>query len=133
MEQPVFIDTSAFYALASSSDGLHARAVRGLETLVDDGTSLYTSVYVVTETMALVHRRLGMASLQRCVETIRHACAILWADEPTHWDAWDMLEARAGRLSFVDCTSVLLARRLGAAVFAFDDHFNQEGLRLLPG
>ncbi len=55
---------------------------------------------------------------------------------PAIWrsDAWEILERhRDKRWSYVDATSfALLERDGGGEAFAFDAHFSQRGLRVLP-
>ena len=55
-------------------------------------------------------------------------------DESVEQDAWAILEAHADkRLSHVDATSFALMEREGITeAFAFDHHFAQRGLTLVP-
>src|SRR5207245_5944209 len=55
----VFVDTSAFYALADRTDRLHSSAVRFVET---NERLLVTSSFVVHETVTLIRMRLGHAA-----------------------------------------------------------------------
>ena len=55
----VFVDTSAFYALADRTDRLHSSAVRFVET---NERLLVTSNFVVHETVTLIRMRLGHAA-----------------------------------------------------------------------
>ena len=132
MADRVLVDTSAFYALVSSEDEFHQRASDTYTALVDRRVALYTTSYVLVECMALVHRRLGFSTLETLVNSIRGVVTVLWVDAQNHWTAWDFMNDRQGRsLSFVDCTTLLLARSLGAKLFAFDDDFAREGLEVL--
>lgn len=129
----VIVDTSAFYALASNSDEFHSRARLQYQQLVDEAVELYTSSYVFTEAAALIHRRLGYPILERFAESVRDTIRIIWATRRTHWEAWDLLKQRTGRgLSFVDCTTVVLAKSMDAQVFGFDEDFHREGFVLIP-
>lgn len=132
MSDRVLVDTSAFYALISSSDEFHQRAGAIYTDLVDRQVDLYTTSYVLVEFMALIHRRLGFSVLDNFVNTVRDVVTVLWVDSLNHWEAWDLLKARQGRgLSFVDCTTLVLARSLNAKLFAFDEDFIREGLEVL--
>ena len=59
----VFIDTSAFYALACKSDQYHLQAKSVLEQLLQKNSELFTSNYVILETSALILNRLGLGAL----------------------------------------------------------------------
>ncbi|MGI0029072.1 MAG: type II toxin-antitoxin system VapC family toxin [Nitrososphaera sp.] len=56
LQASIFVDTSAFYALADRSDRFHSSAKRFLET---NTSVLITSNLVVHETITLVRMRLG--------------------------------------------------------------------------
>lgn len=129
----VMVDTSAFYALTSNSDEFYSKAKLQYQLLVDGAAEIYTSSYIFTEAAALIHRRLGYAILENFVGSVRDTIRIVWATRRTHWQAWELLKQREGRgLSFVDCTTCVLAKSLDADVFGFDQGFLSEGLRLIP-
>jgi predicted nucleic acid-binding protein len=121
----LFVDTSAFYALANLADRHHADAVAAFKASVghDD---LTTSDHVIVETWCLLRARLGRAAAMR------------------FWDGLDggvvtivgiaSRDFRRGReiaqewsdqaFSIVDCTSFALIERLDIRrAFAFDKHF----------
>ena len=132
MPDRVLIDTSAFYALISTADEFHDRATTRYNDLIDQRANMFTTSYVLVECMALVHRRLGFAVLDNFVNSVRDVVTIIWMDPQNHWSAWDFMKDREGRgLSFVDCTTVVLANSLKAKVFAFDGDFAREGLEVL--
>ncbi len=57
----------------------------------------------------------------------------VWIDQPLHEAAWAEYVSRGGvRLSFVDCSTLLIARGLDATIFAFDSDFLLEGHAVLP-
>ncbi len=68
------------------------------------------------------------------IETVRSAATIFWVEEGVHWEAWDLLVGRSRpKLSLADCATIVVARRLDAPVFAFDEDFTLEGLKVIPG
>ena len=82
--------------------------------------------------MALVHGRIGFSTLETFVQSFADAVGVLWVDKSNHDRAWEMMISRAGRrLSFVDCTMIVLAKSLQATVFAFDEDFAREGLGVI--
>ncbi len=138
----IFVDTSAFFALANLADRHHREAVAAYQATVrqDD---LKTSDHVIVETWYLLRSRLGRAAamafwdgLDRGVVTILgvtaqdfqrgRALAQEWPDQA---------------FSIVDCTSFALMERLDIRqAFAFDRHFQimrfgwrrQRALRIVP-
>ena len=133
MASPVLLDTSAIYALVSASDDFHGRARRAYTRLLDRAVDLYTTSYILVEVYALIHRRLGFEHLKTLVESIRNVVNVYWIDAATHQAAWEAMVLRDGKdLSFVDWTTVLVARRLKAAVFGFDADLRTEDLTVIP-
>ena len=132
MADRILVDTSAFYALVSSGDEFHQRASTVYADLLDQRVGLYTTSYVMVECMALIHRRLGFSVLNSFVDSVRETVTILWVDSLNHWGSWDAMRERQGTsLSFVDWTTVALAKSLDAKLFAFDDDFVREGLEVI--
>ncbi len=128
----VFVDTSAFYALASASDEFHAQARVTYERLLqEENAELLTSSYVLVESFALIQTRLGFQVLEEFVSSIGDLVGIVWVGEELHRRAWKLLKKRQ-KVSFVDCTSFLIAQGEGAQVFAFDRDFIREGLPVIP-
>ena len=128
-----FLDTSGFYALVSSSDRFHVNAKGAYESLILDEVPLYTSSYVLVESIALVHRRLGYSVLKAFVDSVTEVFSIIWVGEKVHRDAWDLVEQRQGRaFSFVDATTILIAKEIDAHVVTFDDSFKKVGIKTLP-
>jgi predicted nucleic acid-binding protein len=132
----VFVDTSAFVALRNGSEGEHERARRTLAELIDAGASLFTSNYVFAETYTALLVRVGREEAVEWGRRFRAGAAIeLVRLEPQVEDeAWQILERHGDkRWSYVDATSfALIERDGGGEAFAFDAHFAQRGLRVLP-
>ena len=128
----VYIDTSAFYALASSSDVFHDSAKKIYQRLLQDNKHLITTSYVLIETIALIHRRLGFEVLETFVDSIQEVVEIIWVDKDLHEAGWKKLETRRGKDdSLVDCVSFLaMHEKKIKDVFANDPHFKREGFIL---
>ena len=129
----VFVDTGAFYALSDRSDPAHRRAARFYK---DHKQLLVTTEYVFAETMSLLTKRLGKQIAVAFGDGIRRGTRIrVDAVAPEIREAaWSLF---AGRLDkdwdLIDCTSFMFMDALGITeAFAFDRHFSQRGLRLLP-
>ncbi len=130
----VFVDTSALFALLDADDVSHPRAAKAWEALVDNGTALHTSNYVVVELSALLQRRLGLDAMDALYTHILPWVHVLWIDEALHGQAVaGVLAARRRDLSLVDCASLATIRRLGLRrAFTLDQHFAGQGLEVLP-
>lgn len=129
-----FIDTSAFYALLDADDANHEQASRVWVADVDSGEVLITTNYVVVETCAVAHRRLGVPVLRRFMEDILPAVSVQWVDERVHDQGTSavLMSTRRGP-NIVDCVSFALIRALDVTqVFTFDQHFRDQGFECIP-
>lgn len=131
-----FVDTSALYALTDDDDPAHDTALAWLEDVSSATTPerLRAHGYVVVETIALIHARLGPAAVRTMIDDVLPACEIRFVDEDLHRRAIIAYLAGLGRrVSFVDRTSFEMMReeRLERA-FAFDPDFRREGFETVP-
>ena len=128
----VFVDTSAWFALAATTDQDHAPAEAIYTDLIDRNEDLVTSSYVLAETMGLMQLRLGWKSLELFAAAAR-TLDVVWIDDALHRAGEDILFARRRRgITIVDATAfaVMKAREIENA-FAFDDDFEREGFAAL--
>lgn len=132
----LFIDSSAFIALADSTDQDHPAAARFLRECPPE-TQFHTSSHVFSETVTRLRRtaghraalRWGKATLESR-QTVRH-----YVDQELEREALRIFERYHDHpLSFVDCTTFVLLQRLGAdRIFTFDRDFQRLGYLLVPG
>jgi predicted nucleic acid-binding protein len=132
----VFVDTSAFVALRNRAEREHQPARAALRRLVAERALLLTSNYVMAETYTALLVRVGRAEAIEWGRRLRasEAIEVIRVDEPVDDDAWSILESHADKQwSYVDASSFALMEREGMAeAFAFDRHFAQRGLSLVP-
>lgn len=132
----VFVDTSAFVALRNGAEREHETAREALAVLVAERAQLLTSNYVFSETYTALLVRAGREEAIRWGDRFRAGKAIEVAriDEPAEEEAWSILQSHADkRWSHVDATSfALMERERITEAFAFDRHFVQRGLTLVP-
>jgi predicted nucleic acid-binding protein len=132
----IFVDTSAFVALRNRSEAEHSAARDALVGLLAEGAALFTSNYVFAETYTALMVRVSRREAIEWGNRFRKGGAIdlVRLDRPTEERAWEILEQHADkRWSYVDATSFALIERDGdGAAFAFDAHFSQRGLRVVP-
>ena len=126
----VFVDSSAFLALINSNDQNHEIDKRIWEKLLQENShQLFCSNYVVVETVAILQNRFGLPAVILFQQNILPIFDTLLINETTHQAAIAaLLNANRRHLSLVDCSSFVLTRHLGLdAVFAFDQHFVEQG------
>jgi uncharacterized protein len=132
----VFVDTSAFVALRNRSEAEHDQARETLTGLLAEGAALFTSNYVFAETYAALMVRVGREEAIEWGRRFRASGAIelVRLDEEIEDEAWKILERHGDKgWRYVDATSFALIERDGGnEAFAFDAHFGQRGLRVLP-
>jgi predicted nucleic acid-binding protein len=129
----VFVDTSAFLALLDVHEQNHDHAQRIWIQLVEQGTPIFCTNYVLSETAALVQNRLGMNQLRVFHENVFPFLNVIWVDEALH-DAGmtAVLTANRRQLSLVDCVSfAAIHQSILDSVFAFDNHFTEQGFDVL--
>ena len=133
MVRNILIDTSAILAIVSPGDRFHTQSREIYSELVERGDQLYTNSYVLVESSALIHRRLGFEPLLAFIQSIRGIWATIWIDRFTHEEIWDRMRTRGGaRLSLVDWSVIVSSEMTRSAIFAFDSDFSQEGLTVIP-
>lgn len=132
----MFVDTGAFVALRNGGEREHEAARTALSRLVSERALLVTSNYVFSETYTALLVRAGREEAIEWGRRFRagEAIEMVRIDESVEQDAWAILEAHADkRWSHVDATSFALMEREGITeAFAFDHHFAQRGLTLVP-
>ena len=128
LRSSVFVDTSAFFALADQTDQNHTVARQYVEVVA---TALFTSNVIVHETITLIRMRLGFDQAVQFGKRLlaETAIPIVRVTPDDERQAWKIFQRyRDKRLSFVDCTSFAVMQRLGIqTAFAFDDDVRQVG------
>ncbi len=97
---------------------------------------LYTSNYILDETLTLLKDRCGSEvaiSFRRDLEaspTVR----VLWVEKDNEAQAWKIFQARKDKgYSFTDCTCfALMEAHAIKNAFAYDKHLRQHGFNMLP-
>jgi hypothetical protein len=120
----LFVDTSAFYALADKEDTNHRRARAFLTTLQRKGQALVTTTDVFDETVTLVRYRLGHPAAVTLGGKLLESrwCRIVEVMDETRRGAWDIFVRCADQtFSFTDCTSFATMHSMHLPVaFTFD-------------
>ncbi len=135
MELPekVVADTSALYAIVAVDDRFHNSATEYYERLKDRKVELWTTSYALSETVGLIHRRIGFNAVLRILEIIEASFSVYWIDEITHSEAVTGLKAADGEgKNLVDWTVLIAARNMYAHIFTYDSDFMNSGVPLIP-
>lgn len=131
----VFLDSSYFKALVDEKDEFHSQAEVILTLLANTQSQLITTNYIIDETATLLRVRCGLevalkfrGILATGTPTIKLTRVIV-ADDAAAWD-WFSNDWR--KLSFTDCVSFAVMKRLEITkVATFDHHFTQAGFTIV--
>ena len=136
MPAELFVDTSAWYALAIPKDPAHPRLARVLRDRVGHGVRVVTTNLIVAETHALLLRRVGRGPAEAFARLVRGSPNLVAASTSE-------LEAAAlgewiGRFddqdfSLTDAVSVaVMAERGIKEALTLDRHFATAGFAMVP-
>jgi predicted nucleic acid-binding protein len=139
MTTPVFVDTSALYAVLDADDLNHRAASAAWQQLLNglesDDLEAVTHGSVIVEIVALAQRRLGMEAVKVLVDDFVPLFSTVWIDQSLHDRATAaMLAAGLRSVSLVDWTSFeVMRQRAVELAFAFDEDFQQRGFLPFTG
>ena len=127
----ILVDTAALLALKDGDDRAHAMAERALDEIAD--RPLGITNYVVSETLSLVSRRLGMQHAREIQQHAIQAMTIMWTTPLEHAAAIEAFLDSGRAMSFVDCATMATMRSRGIdTIFTFDEGFARAGFTVLP-
>lgn len=135
MAQRVFVDASAYVALARSDDENHQAAVAIITALAQQRARFYTTYFAIAEAHALLLRYLGVRPAQRYLQELdaSQMTTIVQADRPDIEAAKALLYRYDDKdFSLANAIAFTIMTRLGLkTAFAFDKHFGQYGWQVL--
>lgn len=127
----VFVDTSAYFAIASDDDIHHSRAI---EVATTQRRRNFTTNFVLAESHALLLRRIGRAAAARfLVATDRSGTVIVRVSATDERRAREIIGSHVDKdYTLTDATSFAVMERLRIGeAFTFDHHFAQFGFAVL--
>ena len=130
----IFIDTSAFFALASLRDPDHRNAQAIRRQLIRESALLFTTNFVLAETHALLLARVNRrVALETIVAIQSGRVIVIRATPDDERDALGILRQYDDKdFSFTDALSFVIATREAIdAAFTYDSDFAQYGLPVL--
>jgi predicted nucleic acid-binding protein len=132
----VFVDTSGFAGAFNKEDGRHPEAIRLWNQFRKDRWSIFTTNYVISETLTLLRVRSGQRIACQFGEAFYASALaqVIRVTEAHDLQAWETFRKYSDQdFSFVDCSSFAVMRDLGISqAFTFDHHFSAMGFERLP-
>lgn len=128
----IFVDTSALLEFVDRDAARHEEVVASIAEIFRERRA-FTHNYVLIETEALAHRRLGASVARRLLENVVPVMEVVWVDADLHGAAVAAyLRSPRRRASLIDHVSFELMRRRGiSAALALDRDFAREGFDLV--
>ena len=126
-------------ALEDSDDENHKSALEFRERLRKSLTpfrTLYTSNYIIDETLTLLKERCGVSVAVSFREDLERSSVVrvLWLEPQVEKEAWRVFKTHGDKgYSFTDCTSfALMDLHAVKNAFTYDGHFRQYGRIMHP-
>ena len=131
--EPIYVDTTAFYALMDRADCYHQSAKELWPSLLKDSISLRTSNYVVSESLSLIQHRLGYKAASIWYKDILGVMDVHWVDRAIHRRAYELWMSLGRRqYSFVDCIShAIMHQNQIDKAFCFKRCYAEQGFKLV--
>ena len=129
----IFIDTSAFIALIDSDDEFHLAAANLFKEVVASDEKLFTSNYVLLETIFLLQREIGLPAVNDFRKLMLPLVIVIWVDEKINNDCLNnLIAAEKRKISLTDYSSFFILDSFKIdRVFTFDKHFKEKGYQIL--
>lgn len=137
MNQPtlVLLDTAFFKAHIDDKDDFHDKAKSIWVKISDSSYRCVTTNYIIDETVTLLRYKcnLSMAlDFRIFFSQFAHMFDYVRISIEDEESAWHWFEKEWKKLSFTDCTSFAVMKRLGIQeVATFDDHFKKAGFTVV--
>jgi len=133
----VFLDTNGWLALLNASDSLHSIASTAWAALLDRGSRVVLTDWIVAETGNGLARSEARSSFAAAVDLIRASpsAQLVPVTSALFERALDLYSRRSDKSwGLIDCASFLVMEDQGIShAFTNDRHFEQAGFRnLLP-
>ena len=135
MKEMLFIDTWGWVTLHNRRESRHGEVNAFYRDFRLRGGKLYTTDYVLDETLTLLFRRLPLDQAKTSMKSLNNAVDrgylnLEWI-EPLRFEEAKSLRLKFDdkpRISFTDLTSMVVMKELGVkSILTDDDHFVQLG------
>jgi predicted nucleic acid-binding protein len=137
MDSMVFVDATAWIAIASPKDENHEPASEYIQEAADSGILLFTTRFIFAETLIFIRKRVSVEKAIEFGEYLLESPQVkmLEIQPELHEKTWEIFKKyRDWRdLSYVDCLSFVVMKNSGInTAFAFDDDFRRFGFVKVP-
>ena len=133
--QSVFVDTSFFKAFFDPKDEFHKKALVIWKKLKEKQMPLLTTNYILDESFTLIRIRCTLPVAIKLRYLLYRYSSIISIERVTVDDevhVWEWFEKDWSRLSYTDCVSFVVMKRLGITdVATFDEHFKRAGFHVM--
>lgn len=131
----VFLDTSYFKALIDEADDFHQEGIQVFTLLNGQKAQLITTNYIIDETLTLLRVKKNLQAAMKLRDLISVGSPTISIYRVISEDdaaAWDWFVKDWSHLSFTDCVSFAVMKRLEIShVATFDLHFKRAGFTIL--
>ncbi len=132
----VFVDTSAWMALADTDDDYHTQATKILPSVLKDFRNVLTSNLVIAESYILILHELGYKASQEFLNNITASprVRVIYSTQEVEEDAKLILKKYADQdFSYTDAVSfAIMNKHKTVKAFTFDKHFTTAGFTRIP-
>jgi predicted nucleic acid-binding protein len=136
MNNPVFVDTSAWFAGIAKNDQFNEQAIKYRNQLLKSNSPIITSNLIIHETTMLLERKASKKEAIRFLKVIISdpRVEIIHVDEDFEMEAYSLYQNYKDQdFSVTDSTSfVIMRRRQISRCFTFDHHFSTMGFTVEP-
>lgn len=130
----IFVDSSWFKALADPSDDFSESAAEQYETFKKNNALLVTTNYILDESFTLIRVKVDLQSaldFRQMLASFGPSLKLVRVTPRDEERAWEWFPKNWGKLSFTDCTSFAVMKRLNLEEAAtFDNHFAKAGFKI---
>ncbi|TSC55809.1 MAG: PilT domain-containing protein [Parcubacteria group bacterium Gr01-1014_18] len=130
----IFVDTSFYIALLRQDDTQHKKATAILDKLDHTDAILYTSHFVIDETVTVLSMRVSKKEANKFLDTVlqKDFPMILDMDSALRKTSHDFFRSLKNKnISMIDCHSVILMNHKNIEYcLTFDDHFKKMGFKV---
>lgn len=134
MSNRIFVDTSWYKAFLDQKDNFFSLAIDQYKKIKSEEIVFVTTNFVIDETLTLIRIRCGLQLALKFrdmlseMDSVLQIARVLPEDEE---NAWKWFPKDWSKLSFTDCTSFAVMKRLEISdVATFDNHFTQAGFKV---
>lgn len=130
----IFVDTSFFKGMSDQNDDFHEESVNILKKLKGGDFEFITTNYILDETYTLIRTRCGYQDAIDFHDGLGKGLlnlSLLRVEVDDEILAWKLFKEQWSKLSFTDCTSFAVMKRLELKdVATFDQHFARAGFTI---